>query len=73
MKTQRITVRLPEQVVRTIDLFIKIGEFGSRSEAIRRAVGKLLDERTDEVLQKVEKMKKVQELEALSEELEIEK
>jgi Arc/MetJ-type ribon-helix-helix transcriptional regulator len=70
MKKQRVTVRLPERELRAIDTFIKVGEFASRSEAIRTAVGKLIEEYTDRVFQKAEKISKLQELEALSEKIE---
>jgi Arc/MetJ-type ribon-helix-helix transcriptional regulator len=66
MKTQRITVRLPVHQIRTIDTFQKLGEYSSRSEAIRRAVGILIDENTERILQKAEKLKQVAQLEALT-------
>ncbi len=70
METEKITVRIPVDQVQAIDTFIKLGEFASRSEAIRRALSILIEETTDKVYGKVELMKKVQELQALTEEIE---
>jgi Arc/MetJ-type ribon-helix-helix transcriptional regulator len=63
MENQRITIRLPAPDLRSIDLFIRAGEFSSRSEVIRRAVNTFIKTYADEVINKAEKIKKVQELE----------
>ncbi len=70
MQTERITVRLQSSDIKAVDLMIKIGEFISRSDAIRVAVKELVESRTDKALDKVEKMKKMQKLAALADALE---
>ena len=69
METQRITVRLPSHQIRAMDIFIKLGEFASHSEVIRAAVSRFIDEITEKVYAKAERLKKMQELESLTEHL----
>lgn len=64
METARITVRLPLHDLQAIDLFIRVGGFATRSEVIRHAVDEFIKRYSDEVAEKAEKIKKVQELEA---------
>ncbi len=64
METGRITIRLPLHDLQTIDLFIRFGAFATRSEVIRHAVDEFIKKYSDEVVEKAEKIKKVQELEA---------
>ena len=47
MEKHRITIRLPQHDLHSIDLFIRAGEFSSRSEVIRHAVNDFIknDER----------------------------
>lgn len=70
MTTQRITVRLPQTDLHSIDLFIRAGEFSSRSEVIRHAVNDFIKEYAQQVIEKANKMKKVQELEMAVEAME---
>jgi len=70
METQRITVRLPQRDLHSIDLFIRAGEFSSRSEVIRHAVNDFIKEYAQEVIEKAEKIKRVQELELAVESIE---
>jgi Arc/MetJ-type ribon-helix-helix transcriptional regulator len=70
METQRITVRLPQTDLHSIDLFIRAGEFSSRSEVIRHAVNDFIKEYAQQVIDKANKMKKVQELEMAVESIE---
>jgi Arc/MetJ-type ribon-helix-helix transcriptional regulator len=70
MEKQRITVRLPQTDLHSIDLFIRAGEFSSRSEVIRHAVNNFIKEYAQEVIDKANKMKKVQELEMAVESIE---
>ncbi len=69
METQRVTVRLPVHQIRAIDTFIRLGEFASRSEAIRTAVSRHIEEITERVYEKAETLKKIQELEAYTSQL----
>ncbi len=63
METHRITIRLPQHDIHSIDLFIRAGEFATRSEVIRRAVNEFVKKYTDDFLEKADKIKKVQEME----------
>jgi Arc/MetJ-type ribon-helix-helix transcriptional regulator len=70
METQRVTVRLPSHQVRAMDTFIKLGEFTSRSEVMRAAISRFIDDVTEELFEKAERLKKIQQLEARTSELE---
>lgn len=62
-RTERVTVRLPEQDVQTLDALVQLGEFGNRSEAVRQAVRDLIlerAERLDDLQEKLEKLQKLQ-------------
>ncbi len=63
MDTRRITIRLPQHDIHSIDLFVRAGEFATRSEVIRRAVNEFVKNYADSLIEKAEKIKKVQELE----------
>ena len=63
MDTRRMTVRLPQHYIHSIDLFVRSGEFATRSEVIRRAVNEFVKNYADSLIEKAEKIKKVQELE----------
>jgi len=67
MRTEKVTIRLPEAQIVAIDLFIKMGEFASRSEAIRRAINMLIDDMMQKVEKKAEMWKKIYEIESLAE------
>lgn len=62
METQRLTIRLPQHLVNAIDIFVKTGEFATRSEVIRRALNEYISNYSSAMLEKAEKIKKVQEL-----------
>jgi Arc/MetJ-type ribon-helix-helix transcriptional regulator len=62
METQRITIRLPQHDIRSIDLFIRAGEFATRSEVIKNYA--------NNIIEKADKIKKVQELELAVESIE---
>jgi len=64
METERITIRLPTIYLRQMDLFIRAGEFSTRSEVVRHAVKEFIGTYANEILEKAENLKKVQELEA---------
>ena len=70
MEKNRITVRLSLQDLHSIDLFIRAGEFSSRSEVIRHAVNRFIKDYAEQVIEKAEKLKKVQELELAVEAIE---
>jgi Arc/MetJ-type ribon-helix-helix transcriptional regulator len=63
METQRITIRLPQRDIHSIDLFVRAGEFATRSEVIRRAVNEFVKNYADNLIETADKIKKVQELE----------
>lgn len=58
METERITVRLPVKQIQALDIFVRLGEFATRSEAIRRAVNLLIEQ----MYEKVEKWEKMEQL-----------
>ena len=64
MDSDRITLRLPDIYLRQIDLFIRAGEFSTRSEVIRHAVNEFIKNYSDRILEKAETIKQVQKLEA---------
>ena len=64
MENDRITIRLPHIYLRQMDIFIGLGEFSTRSEVIRHAVKEYLERQSDRIMQRADKLKKVQELEA---------
>jgi Arc/MetJ-type ribon-helix-helix transcriptional regulator len=64
MENDRITIRLPQIDLRQIDVFIRLGEFSTRSEVVRHAVKEYIENHTTRILAKAEKFKQIQELEA---------
>ena len=70
MDTQRITIRLPQQYISSIDLFVTAGEFATRSEVIRHAVNEFIKNYANSIIDKAEKIKKVQELKETFESIE---
>jgi len=70
METDRITIRLPRIYLRQIDLFIRVGEFSTRSEVIRHAVKEFISSQSDRIVERADKLKKVQKLEAAVEAIE---
>jgi len=70
MDTQRITIRLPQRNIQSIDLFIRAGEFATRSEVIRHAVNDFIKKYADNLIEQADKIKKVQELELAVESIE---
>jgi len=62
METQRITIRLPQQNINSIDIFVRAGEFATRSEVIRHAVNDFIKNYANNVIEKAEKIKQVQAL-----------
>jgi len=62
-ETTRLTIRLPTRYVHLIDTFIRLGEFSSRSEVMRRALIDFVANYANDLLEKADKLKKIQELE----------
>jgi Arc/MetJ-type ribon-helix-helix transcriptional regulator len=62
MENERITVRLPKRDLTSIDAFIELGEFASRSEVICHAVRDYLRKRASEILESADQIKQVQQL-----------
>jgi antitoxin ParD1/3/4 len=56
---QRVTIRLPEQQLKMIDLMVDHGEFPSASEAIRTAIRDLIDQRNDKLFRNLQLMEHV--------------
>ena len=70
METRRITIRLPQHDIHSVDLFVKAGEFSTRSEVIRRAVNEFIKNYADSLIEKADKIRKVQEMEVALESME---
>ncbi|MEF8880064.1 MAG: ribbon-helix-helix domain-containing protein [Candidatus Thermoplasmatota archaeon] len=70
MKKQRITIRLSQQDIHSLDLFVRFGGFGTRSEVIRRAISEYIKNYADDIIEKANKIKKVQEMEMALESVE---
>jgi Arc/MetJ-type ribon-helix-helix transcriptional regulator len=70
MDTQRITIRLPQHNIHSIDLFVRSGEFATRSEVIRHAVNDFIKNYAQNIIEKADKIKRVQELEFAVESIE---
>jgi Arc/MetJ-type ribon-helix-helix transcriptional regulator len=70
METDRITIRLPRTYLNQIDIFIRAGEFMTRSEVIRHAVKEYIISQSDRIVERADKLKKVQELEVAIEAIE---
>lgn len=47
---KRITLRLPEQQIETLEQMVEAGEFPTISEAVRDAVRQLIEKRANRVL-----------------------
>ena len=63
MENHRITIRIPQYDLHSIDLFVRAGEFSSRSEVIRRAVNDFVKAYANQVIEKADKARKMQDLE----------
>ncbi len=57
---QRVTLRLPEQQLKMIDLLVEYGEFPSASEAIRTAIRDLIDQRSEKLVGRMKLFDKAQ-------------
>jgi Arc/MetJ-type ribon-helix-helix transcriptional regulator len=57
-----MTIRLSQQDAHIIDMFIKSGEYATRSEFIRRAVKEYSRNHMEEIVRKTKAMKKLQEM-----------
>ena len=62
MQDTRLTIRLPSRDIHMIDMFLRSGEFSTRSEFIRQAVREYPRNHMEEILKRAEAMKKLQEL-----------
>ena len=62
MQDTRLTIRLPSRDIHMIDMFLRSGEFSTRSEFIRHAVREYSLNHMNEVIKRTEAMKKLQEL-----------
>ena len=58
----RMTIRLSRQDAHIIDMFIKSGEYATRSEFVRRAVKEYSRNHMEEIARKTKAMKKLQEM-----------
>jgi len=56
---ERVTIRLPEQQLKMIDLMVDQGEFPSASEAIRAAIRDLIDQRSEKIIRNLQLMERI--------------
>ncbi len=68
MSDIRMTIRLPPYDTQVIDMFVKTGEFSTRSEFIRRAIKEYSQNHMDEIIKRAEAMKKLQNMVNIMEE-----
>ena len=64
MANPRITLRLPANHLKHIDLFIRLGKYSTRTEVIRHALNDFIYNNADEIIQQNKKIKRVQALES---------
>lgn len=62
METQRMTIRLPKRHINSIDMFIRAGEYATRSEVIRHAIKDFIKKHADSIIEEADKIKQVQKL-----------
>ncbi|MBU0496410.1 MAG: ribbon-helix-helix domain-containing protein [Candidatus Thermoplasmatota archaeon] len=62
MQTVRITIRLPKICIDQIDLFLKSGDFLTRSEVIRHALNEYLNNHAGRIIEKNRKLEEVSKL-----------
>jgi len=60
MADTRLTLRLSMQDIQVMDMFLRSGEFSSRSEFIRRAIREYQQSHMEEIIKKAEAVKKLQ-------------
>ena len=58
----RMTIRVGLQDTQVIDMFVRTGEFSTRSEFIRRAIKEYSQNHMEEIIKKTEAMKKLQDM-----------
>ena len=57
-----MTIRVGLQDTQVIDMFVRTGEFSTRSEFIRRAIKEYSQNHMEEIIKKTEAMKKLQDM-----------
>ena len=62
MNDIRMTIRLSQKDAHVIDMFVRTGEFSTRSEFIRRAIKEYSHNHMSEVIKRTKAMKKLQDM-----------
>ena len=62
MQDIRMTIRLSQQDTHIIDMFVRSGEYSTRSEFIRRAIKEYSDNHMDGIIKKTQRMRKLQDM-----------
>ena len=62
MQDIRMTIRLSRQDTHIIDMFVRSGEYTTRTEFIRRAIKEYSRNHMDEIIRKTRAMKKLQDM-----------
>ena len=60
MQDIRMTIRLSQQDTHIIDMFVRSGEYSTRSEFIRRAIKEYSRNHMEEIISKAKAMRKLQ-------------
>jgi len=60
MADTRLTLRISMQDIQVMDMFLRSGEFSTRSEFIRRAIKEYQQNHMEEIIKKAEAVKKLQ-------------
>ena len=60
MQEVRLTIRVPLQDSQLIDMFIRTGEYATKSEFIRRAIKEYSINHMEEIIKKAKAMQKLQ-------------
>ncbi len=53
---QRVTIRIPDQQIKMLDMMVGQGEYPSTSEAVRAAVRDLIERKSDSIFNRVERL-----------------
>ncbi|MEM1514423.1 MAG: ribbon-helix-helix protein, CopG family [Nitrososphaerota archaeon] len=69
METEKITVRLPKSQIAFIDTLITLGEYSSRTEAIKRAINLLMSDMAKVVEERKKIWESFKDLQILAEEV----
>ncbi len=65
-QSERVTIRLPQQVIGDIDAMVQLGQYATRTEVVRAALRMFFEEQGSKAVQTIESAKGMQELKQLA-------